>query len=156
MASSPHSPSPRAPPSSSPSPSPPPTAVLPLSTSVHLSSLPTPATTALAIASTNPQPNVPEKVTIRLRPLASTPTLARLVFKVGSDKNFGALMAFVAKKLGKDGGSADVNTGGRRAVWGYVNSVFAPGWDEGIGGLWACFKVDDQLVVGYSVTPAFG
>jgi len=38
--------------------------------------------------------------------------------------------------------------------------VFAPGLDEGVGGLWKCFKTgfqgDEQLVVGYSMTPAFG
>lgn len=59
----------------------------------------------------------------------------------------------------------------------YVNSVFAPGLDEGVGGLWKvctqrtakgrvvrgvmlmgmqCFKTKDELVVAYSTTPAFG
>ncbi|RMZ84554.1 hypothetical protein DV737_g1226, partial [Chaetothyriales sp. CBS 132003] len=38
----------------------------------------------------------------------------------------------------------------------YVNSVFAPGLDEGLGNLWRCFKTDEVLVVAYSVTPAFG
>jgi ubiquitin-like protein ATG12 len=48
----------------------------------------------------------------------------------------------------------------KEGVFCYVNSVFAPGLDEGVGGLWKCFKTgmgaDECLVVGYSLTPAFG
>ncbi|KAI9792138.1 MAG: Ubiquitin-like protein [Piccolia ochrophora] len=203
MSSPPPSPS-AAPPPSSPSPAPsspesetadsPPAAPLPMTASLHLSSLPQPATTALATAAraaTKGSGEIPEKemvktakdvtttiVTIRLRPIASAPRLKRLVFKVASEKSFGAVMRFVGKRVGVEtgmgraggggggGGEAgdgerdDVTTtamdGRELGVWGYVNSVFAPGWDEGIGGLWACFKTDDQLVVGYSLTPAFG
>lgn len=64
------------------------------------------------------------------------------------------------------------------SVFLYVNSVFAPGLDEGVGNLfrvgglyliikpgrWVCgwltceqcFRTDDQLIVAYSMTPAFG
>jgi ubiquitin-like protein ATG12 len=66
-------------------------------------------------------------------------------------------------------------------VFCYVNSVFAPGLDEGVGNLWRvssifiplffvciviwtrlltfflqCFKTGEELVVSYSVTQAFG
>lgn len=49
-------------------------------------------------------------------------------------------MAFLGRKLrGRKGKEGDAGGGG---VFCYVNSVFAPGLDEGVGGLWrvsACF-----------------
>lgn len=103
-------------------------------------------------------------------------------------------MAFLRKKLygkpaeGEGQGSEKAKGGGGvgQGLFCYVNSVFAPGLDEGVGNLWRvsppsfpgsclskgrdilsmwklklmpfvqCFKTDDQLIVGYSVTPAFG
>ena len=45
------------------------------------------------------------------------------------------MVAFLGRKLGKGrgGGGEDGRGGG---VFCYVNSVFAPGLDEGVGGLW--------------------
>ncbi|EEP76283.1 predicted protein [Uncinocarpus reesii 1704] len=59
----------------------------------------------------------------------------------------GKVVRFLRKKL--DCRESD-------SVFCYVNSVFAPGLDESVGGLWRCFKTDDQLIVSYSMTPAFG
>lgn len=56
-------------------------------------------------------------------------------------------MRFLRKKLGKGDGDS---------VFCYVNSVFAPGLDEGVGNLWRCFKVNEELVVHYSINAAFG
>lgn len=74
------------------------------------------------------------------------------MFKVSSANRFESVVSFLSKKLkGLEG--VDGAGGG---VFCYVNSVFAPGLDEGMGGLWRCFKTDDQLIVAYSMTPAFG
>ena len=74
-------------------------------------------------------------------------------------------MRFLRRKLGLQD---------HESVFCYVNSVFAPGLDEGVGNLWRvglhgkqgklililtpwqCFRVGEELVVSYSVTQAFG
>jgi ubiquitin-like protein ATG12 len=104
--------------------------------------------------------------------------LKNRVFKVSASQKFETVVKFLRKKLDcKDTDS----------VFCYINSVFAPSLDEGVGGLWRvsyfvqvrvyefwkgrlvpeiwrlsfdlgwqCFKTDDQLIVSYSMTPAFG
>lgn len=103
---------------------------------------------------------------MRFQPLPSAPILKNRIFKISASQKFETVVKFLRKKLDcKDTDS----------VFCYVNSVFAPGLDEGVGGLWRvsqlsvadykyrpiedfmqCFKTDDQLIVAYSMTPAFG
>ena len=66
-------------------------------------------------------------VRIRLSPLPMAPPLAQKTFKVSRNNKFASVIIFLRKKLGL-----------RReeGVFCYVNSVFAPGLDEGVGGLW--------------------
>lgn len=87
------------------------------------------------------------KVNIRFKPLPSAPILKTQVFKINASQKFEAVVRFLKKKL--DCKPTD-------SVFCYVNSVFAPALDENVGGLWRCFKTDDQLIVCYSLTPAFG
>ncbi|KAF2716692.1 APG12-domain-containing protein [Polychaeton citri CBS 116435] len=87
------------------------------------------------------------KVTIRLSPLPNTPALKQPRFKCSSSQRFEAIVRFLRKKLGVKE---------HEGVYCYVNSVFAPGLDEGVGNLWRCFKTGDELVVSYSITQAFG
>ncbi|RDW81460.1 ubiquitin-like protein ATG12 [Aspergillus mulundensis] len=116
---------------------------LTMSASVVLTSLPRDAHQALADAEAIDT----GKVTVRFQPLASAPILKNRVFKISASQKFETVVNFLRKKLNcKDADS----------VICYVNSVFAPGLDEGVGGLWRCFKTDDQLIVAYSMTPAFG
>jgi len=49
------------------------------------------------------------------------------VFKISATNRFEAVVSFLRKKLG---------VGREESVFCYVNSVFAPGLDEGVGGLW--------------------
>jgi ubiquitin-like protein ATG12 len=101
---------------------------------------------------------------VRFQPLPSAPILKNRVFKISASQKFETVVKFLRKKL--DCKETD-------SVFCYVNSVFAPGLDEGVGGLWRvrtasshvselyssllqCFKTDDQLIVAYSMTPAFG
>ncbi|KAJ5669825.1 Ubiquitin-like protein ATG12 [Penicillium macrosclerotiorum] len=67
------------------------------------------------------------KVTVRFQPLPSAPILKNRVFKISASQKFETVVKFLRKKLDcKDTDS----------VFCYVNSVFAPGLDEGVGGLW--------------------
>lgn len=66
-------------------------------------------------------------VTIRLSPLPNTPQLRTPRFKCSSKQRFEYIVRFLRRKLAlKD----------HEAVFCYVNSVFAPGLDEGVGNLW--------------------
>ncbi|KAH8704921.1 ubiquitin-like autophagy protein Apg12-domain-containing protein [Talaromyces proteolyticus] len=89
------------------------------------------------------------KVTVRFQPLPSAPILRKAVFKISASQKFETVVNFLRKKL--DCQETD-------SVFCYINNVFAPSLDEGIGGLWRCFKneTDDQLWVQYSMTPFFG
>ncbi|EGP88461.1 unnamed protein product [Zymoseptoria tritici ST99CH_1A5] len=116
---------------------------LTMAASVVLEHLPKDAHQALETAGELEQ----AKVTIRLSPLPNTPQLKQPRFKCSSNQRFEYIVRFLRKKLGvKD----------HESVFCYVNSVFAPGLDEGVGNLWRCFKTGDELVVSYSVTQAFG
>ena len=51
------------------------------------------------------------------------------------------MVGFLGRKLaksagGREGGGGKGEGGGQGGVFCYVNSVFAPGLDEGVGGLW--------------------
>jgi len=116
---------------------------LTMAASVVLTSLPRDAAKALEGAGELKQ----DKVTVRFQPVGSAPHLQQRVFKVSSAQRFETVVRFLRRRLGvRDSDS----------VFCYVNSVFAPGLDEGIGNLWRCFKTKDELVVAYSITPAFG
>ncbi|EXJ89242.1 autophagy-like protein 12 [Capronia epimyces CBS 606.96] len=87
------------------------------------------------------------KVSVRFQPVGSAPILKQRVFKISASSRFSVVLNFLRKKLGVKEGDG---------LFLYVNSVFAPGLDEGVGNLFRCFKTDDQLIVSYSTTPAFG
>ncbi|OCK77564.1 APG12-domain-containing protein [Lepidopterella palustris CBS 459.81] len=116
---------------------------LTMAASVVLTSLPRDAAKALQGAG---ELGV-EKVTVRFQPVGSAPHLQQRVFKVSSSQRFETVVRFLRRKLG---------VRESESVFCYVNSVFAPGLDEGVGNLWRCFKTKDELVVAYSITPAFG
>lgn len=93
------------------------------------------------------------------------------VFHCGAAQRFEFVVRFLRRRL---------QVGESEGVFCYVNSVFAPGLDEGVGNLWRvsccdvlfllcglvfwsadivigqCFKTGDELVVNYSVAQAFG
>lgn len=87
--------------------------------------------------------------------MGSAPQLRQRIFKVSSANRFETVVAFLTKKLaaaaaattaggggagGGGGGGEQPATAAGGGVGGqvfcYVNSVFAPGLDEGVGGLW--------------------
>jgi len=77
-------------------------------------------------------------VTIRLQPIGSAPHLRQKIFKVSSANRFETIVGFLRKRLleGKSGEEGAGAGGGNGSVFCYVNSVFAPGLDEGVGALW--------------------
>ncbi|OCK91518.1 ubiquitin-like protein [Cenococcum geophilum 1.58] len=96
---------------------------LTMAASVVLTSLPRDAAKALEGAGELKQ----DKVTVRFQPVGSAPHLQQRVFKVSSAQRFETVVRFLRRRLGvRDSDS----------VFCYVNSVFAPGLDEGIGNLW--------------------
>lgn len=86
-------------------------------------------------------------MTIRFQPVGSAPPLRQRVFKISAANRFESVVAFLSRKLraleradANVGGGLGLGAGGLGAggggVFCYVNSVFAPGLDEGVGGLW--------------------
>ncbi|KAL8976550.1 MAG: hypothetical protein Q9177_006832 [Variospora cf. flavescens] len=69
----------------------------------------------------------------------SAPQLRQKVFKISSKNRFETVVTFLRNRLFKKGEGAD-SAGGGGHVFCYVNSVFAPGLDEGVGGLWRRMK----------------
>jgi ubiquitin-like protein ATG12 len=65
-------------------------------------------------------------VTVRFRAVGSAPILRTKVFKISASMKFETVVNFLRKKL--DCKPTD-------SVFLYVNSVFAPGLDEGMGNL---------------------
>ena len=64
---------------------------------------------------------------IRLHALPGAPSLTQRIFKCNASNRFESVVVFLRKRLGL---RAD------EGVVCYINSVFAPGLDEGVGGLW--------------------
>ncbi|KAI9894010.1 MAG: Ubiquitin-like protein [Vezdaea aestivalis] len=122
---------------------------LSMSASVVLTSLPQDAHQALENAGAMSVKKGASKriVTIRFKAVGSAPILQRNVFKINASQRFETVVNFLRTRL---------RAKREEAVFCYINNVFAPGLDEVVGNLWKCFKTDDQLIVSYSMTPAFG
>ncbi|UKZ81001.1 Ubiquitin-like protein [Trichoderma virens FT-333] len=117
---------------------------LTLSASVMLADLPRDATAALASAGVSPQ----LKVVVKFKAVGSAPALQQDVCKISAARKFEEVVRYLRRKLR----CSDTDS-----VFLYVNSAFAPSLDEVVGNLHQCFKnAHDQLVVAYSITPAFG
>jgi ubiquitin-like protein ATG12 len=88
-------------------------------------------------------------VLLHFRPGPSTPQLPRGIqkYKMSSALHFDAIIKFLRKKL---------QLRDHESIFCYVNQVFAPGLDEGVGNLWRCFKTGEELVVSYCVVQSFG
>ena len=65
-------------------------------------------------------------VSIRFQPVGSAPQLTQKVFKVSASQKFETVVNFLRRKIGCKPSDS---------VFLYVNSVFAPGLDEGVGNL---------------------
>jgi len=66
-------------------------------------------------------------VSVRFQPVGSAPILKQRVFKISASSKFSVVLNFLRKKVGLKEGDG---------LFCYVNSVFAPGLDEGVGNLY--------------------
>ena len=76
--------------------------------------------------------NIPLPVSVRFQPIGSAPILKKRVFTISASSRFSVVLNFLRKKLGvkeSDG------------LFLYINSVFAPGLDEGVGNLFRVGRV---------------
>lgn len=119
---------------------------LTLSASVMLADLPRDATAALASAGELFPAH--SKVVVKFKAVGSAPALQQDVCKISAGRKFEEVVRYLRRKL---------RCKETESVFLYVNSAFAPSLDEVVGNLHQCFKnAHDQLVVAYSITPAFG
>ncbi|KAI9751652.1 MAG: Ubiquitin-like protein [Chaenotheca gracillima] len=101
---------------------------LTMSASVVLESLPRDAQTALELAARSwDHPSQGRKVTVRFKAVGSAPILRTQVYKISASQRFETVVNFLRKNL---------KCGPTQSVFCYVNSVFAPALDEGVGALW--------------------
>ncbi|KAJ6787368.1 hypothetical protein PWT90_06296 [Aphanocladium album] len=121
---------------------------LTMAASVVLADLPQSAAAALEQTAASTGPQAERKVVVRFKAVGSAPQLAQDVCKISAARRFEEVVRYLRRKLRcKD----------TESVFLYVNSAFAPSLDEVVGNLHQCFKSgQDQLVVAYSMTPAFG
>lgn len=136
--------------------------LLTMSASVVLADLPRDASAALASAGGF----AVDKVVIKFKPVGSAPSLAQDVCKISAARKFEEVVRYLRRKL---------RCKNSDSVFLYVNSAFAPSLDEVVGNLHQvcptsldrrpcakmemsqCFKNSHgQLIVAYSITPAFG
>jgi len=86
-------------------------------------------------------------VKIHLKPIGAAPALTRSKFKLAAGEKFSTVMAFLRKQLAlKDSDSLLL----------YLHSAFAPTPSQLVEDLHRAFAADGELVVHYSLTPAFG
>ncbi|KAI7776104.1 hypothetical protein LA080_005829 [Diaporthe eres] len=128
--------------------SPSPDLPLTMTASLVLTHLPRDAAAALAEVGTT---FAQEKVIVRFKPVGgSAPPMPprRERSTISATSRFEAVVAYLRRTL---------KVAESDSLFLYVNSTFAPALDEVVGNLWRCFKdSNDQLNVGYSMTPAFG
>ncbi|EXJ72821.1 autophagy-like protein 12 [Cladophialophora psammophila CBS 110553] len=94
-----------------------------MTASVMLTNLPKDASQALKEAEEIDD----RKVSVRFQPIGSAPILKQRVFKISASSKFSVVLNFLRKKVGVKEGDG---------LFCYVNSVFAPGLDEGVGNLY--------------------
>ncbi|RCK63097.1 Ubiquitin-like protein ATG12 [Candida viswanathii] len=125
------------------SPSPPPQTKIPLSTSIILEKkIPLEQQEKVL----NPPPTTTDsKIMIRFVPIGSTPSIQPRVFKISSGQTISTLNKFLCKKLRHKG-----------ILHLYIQNSFMPLPDEQIGSLYALFKTNNELIISYCNTIAFG
>ncbi|KAI1087220.1 ubiquitin-like autophagy protein Apg12 [Rostrohypoxylon terebratum] len=117
---------------------------LTMTASAVLTALPQDASSALASAGEFEQ----DRILVRFKAVGSAPQLRQERRKIAATQKFEAVVSFLRKAL---------KLGQTEGLFLYVNSAFAPALDEMVGNLHRCFKdSNNQLIVAYSITPAFG
>lgn len=114
---------------------------IPLTTSVIMDKLPEKAKKKII-------PDIQEtvvKISIRFQPIGSAPQMKPNYFKILSNQTVSTIIKFISKKLKLKNG-----------VYLYVQNSFQPTPDEKLGDLYNLFKTNNELVINYCQTVAFG
>ena len=88
-----------------------------------------------------------QKVKVHFVAVGSAPLLKKTKFQISGDQRFSSVHAFLRKVL-------KLNTGGELFL--YLQAAFCPGPDELVGDLAKCFAKRGELVIHYSLQPAWG
>ncbi|KAJ9081320.1 Ubiquitin-like protein [Entomophthora muscae] len=88
-----------------------------------------------------------EKVIVRFRAVGNAPIMKRNHYNIKTTFKFRALTNFLRKELGYKSSES---------LFLYVNSSFAPSPDESVSNLFKCFQVDNQLIINYCTSQAWG
>jgi ubiquitin-like protein ATG12 len=88
-----------------------------------------------------------ESVKIQFKAVGGAPILRKNKFKLGGDESFAAIIAFLRRQLQM----SDTDM-----LFCYLMSAFAPAPSQKVAQLADTFAVDGELIVNYSITPAYG
>ncbi|CAI4055911.1 Atg12p SKDI_02G3240 [Saccharomyces kudriavzevii IFO 1802] len=85
-----------------------------------------------------------QKIQIKFQPIGSMAQLKPSVCKISMSQSFAMVILFLKRRLKMDN------------VYCYINNSFAPSPQQNVGELWMQFKVNDELIVSYCASVAFG
>lgn len=120
---------------------------VPITTSLILNSLPDTTTDALRQMQKDEESQKSKsavKIQIKFQPIGSVPIMNPSVCTISSTQPFSMVILFLKRRLKMD------------QIYCYINNSFAPNPQQHIGNLWSQFKVNEELIVSYCGTVAFG
>lgn len=86
----------------------------------------------------------PQKVMIKFQSIGSITSITPSVCQISTNKPFSVIISFLQRKLKMEN------------IHCYINNSFAPVPSQNVGDLWNQFKVNDELIVSYCGSVAFG
>lgn len=86
------------------------------------------------------------KITIRLQSIGSTPVINPRIFKVTSTQPVSTIIKFIMKRLKLDENSVHL----------YIQNSFQINPDEILADLFQMYKVNNELIISYCASVAFG
>lgn len=121
---------------------------VPMTTSLILNKLPRATNQALEksqqAATEKAQQDRQHKIQIKFQPIGSIAQITPSICKISATQPFALISAFLTRSLKVS------------QVYCYINNSFAPNPQQIVGDLWSQFKVDNELIVSYCGTVAFG
>ncbi|KAI0316599.1 ubiquitin-like autophagy protein Apg12-domain-containing protein [Amylostereum chailletii] len=87
------------------------------------------------------------KVRVRFKAIGNAPIMKENLFKITTSNRFQAVIVFLRKELRW---KAD------EPLHTYINFAFSPAPDDTVANLYKAFAVEEQLIVNYSTTAAWG
>lgn len=117
---------------------------IPLTTSLILNNLPPRTDEVIKEVEQQEESQTPEKIQIKFQPIGSIRQISPQVCKISSTQSFSMVITFLRRKLKVS------------EVYCYINNSFAPTPQQNVGDLWTQFKIQEELVVSYCSSVAFG